>query len=241
MRSLLGDESLRLILDGPREGQLNMALDEYLLESATRPTLRLYSWSSPTLSLGFSQKADWLDPTVLAREGVSWVRRPTGGRTLLHDQEITYAIVIPDVGTRTVAQCYETLTAWLGQALHHRGIKLQPALVSRNSKGHPGCYNLQQKGELLAGENKLVGSAQARRGPRLLQHGAIPLRVDGERLQRLMPGHLNYPGLEDLGFKLTAPELAQALLDTAGLRGQEQPFTTDELACAAPRPSGGPK
>lgn len=164
------------------------------------------------------------------------MRRPTGGRALLHDQEITYAIVLPQVGPRSVAQCYETLTAWLGEALQKLGIPLHPALLSRNSKGHPGCYNLQQKGELLAGDCKLVGSAQARRGPRLLQHGAIPLRVDVDRLQRLMPGHVAYRGLEDLGHRLTAPELARCLADTAGIKGLEQPLSPDEFAATAGYP-----
>ena len=197
-----------------------MTLDELLLDTASQPVLRLYSWSHPTLSLGFSQRS-WDTPEVEV------VRRPTGGRALLHDQEITYAVVLPE-GQGSVAQNYERITGWLADGLSRLGIDLQPAPASRSSKGHPGCYNLQQKGELLLGGCKLIGSAQARRGSRILQHGAIPLRVDAARLERLMPGHVAYRGLEEPGFSLNPEDLARVLLGHA----DPTPWTAQELEVA---------
>ena len=186
-----------------------MGVDEMLLETSEWPTLRLYSWVRPTVSLGFSQKPDWLNWDALEQEGAGAVRRPTGGRALLHDEELTYALILPDSGCGRLLESYQTITGWLASALRRLGFLVESASASVSSQGHPGCYELLQAGELMLGGRKLVGSAQARRGVRLLQHGAIPLRVDASRLLHLIPGHTPYWGLP---VAVTQADLAEALL-----------------------------
>ncbi|MBS2033502.1 lipoate--protein ligase family protein [bacterium] len=174
-------------MDGPRAGPWNMAADSFLLDSARTPTLRLYQWDGPWLSLGYAQKP------VPAE--IPWVRRPSGGRAVLHHHEITYAIVLPEF-SGSLGAVYEQLTAlWLETlaALHPQ---LSSSETQRSGQGNPSCYQLTQRGEIQLQGQKLVGSAQLRRGTRLLQHGSIPTAVSpwfsrtfpGARPPAVLPG-----------------------------------------------------
>lgn len=165
-----------------------MAADEALLETAAQPVLRLYSWEGPCLSLGWAQRRGWLDEETCRRAGVEVVRRPTGGRALLHlPGEITYALVLPDTEGVSVAAAFAGITASLARALRSLGV---PVRVAGATAGPltASCLSRVQAGELVLGERKLVGSAQVRRGGRLLQHGALPRRVDADLWQSLLPG-----------------------------------------------------
>src|SRR5437879_3427953 len=100
LRARLAGLGWRLIQDGPATGAWNMAVDEALLQAARRdltpPTLRFYGWSRPTLSVGRHQDpCAGIDHDFRASRGIDLVRRPTGGRAVLHDQEVTYSIVLP--------------------------------------------------------------------------------------------------------------------------------------------------
>src|SRR5207248_1466855 len=100
LRRRLSGLEWRLIEDRPAVGAWNMAVDEALLEAARRdeapPTLRFYGWARPTLSLGRHQDPDeHIDHAFRCRRGIDLVRRPTGGRAVLHDHEVTYSIVLP--------------------------------------------------------------------------------------------------------------------------------------------------
>jgi len=159
-----------------------MAADEVLLEHCQQPTLRLYAWEKPCLSLGYAQR--WRGGLP---EGVDQVRRPSGGRAVLHDQEITYAMALPEF-SGSLQEVYSHLTGlWLSTLA-----ALIPG-VTRAQSRHRGvsgasCYELTQSGEILLHGRKLMGSAQVRRGRRLLQHGSLPLKVDRELFQRVLPG-----------------------------------------------------
>src|SRR5512137_950 len=115
----------RLIYDPPADGAWNMAVDEALLEETAAgrslPTLRLYAWEPPTLSLGFAQPAADADRGALRRLGWGLVRRPTGGRAILHTDELTYSIIGPPEDERlagSVLESYRCLSSALLQALH---------------------------------------------------------------------------------------------------------------------------
>lgn len=156
-----------------------MAADEFLLDHAQEPTLRLYTWDRPCLSLGYAQK--WQGQTV-----VETVRRPSGGRAVLHQHEWTYAMALPAF-EGTLSEIYRHLTGlWLTTLR-----KLQPAVeqshLKRPAGGHPSCYELAQPGEISLHGQKLVGSAQVRRGRRLLQHGSIPWKIDKDLFQTIFP------------------------------------------------------
>jgi len=156
-----------------------MAADSFLLDTATQPTLRLYQWDGPWLSLGYAQKD-------LAAE-IPSVRRPSGGRAVLHYHEITYAIVLPTF-EGSLAEVYARLTGLWLETLKRLRPGIAGAEQSQSGARDPSCYQLSQRGEIQLEGQKLVGSAQLRRGRRLLQHGSIPTAVDAELFQRIFPG-----------------------------------------------------
>ena len=159
-----------------------MAADSYLLEQADQPTLRLYAWERPCLSLGYAQR--W---TGTAPAGVEIVRRPSGGRAVLHDQEITYAIALPEFHG-SLQQVYSELTGLWLEALQKLDPNISQSQQKRRSYANPSCYQLTQMGEICRAGEKLIGSAQVRRGQRLLQHGSIPLGVNSQLYGQIFPG-----------------------------------------------------
>lgn len=156
-----------------------MAADSFLLDSASQPTLRLYQWDGPWLSLGYAQKDL---PGEIPR-----VRRPSGGRAVLHHHEITYAIALPTF-EGTLAEVYAQLTGLWLETLKSLRPGLSSAAQSQSGTRDPSCYQLSQRGEIQLDGQKLVGSAQLRRGGRLLQHGSIPTQVDLDLFARVFPG-----------------------------------------------------
>lgn len=176
---------------------MNMALDEALLESVGRgeslPVLRLYRWDPPCLSLGYSQPISDVDPDALRRCGWDLVRRPTGGRAILHTDELTYSVIAPLKEPRvygSVLESYRRLSGALLAALHGLGIPAaadheyaQAQIVSISAAV---CFERPSNYELTAGGKKLVGSAQARRREGVLQHGSLPLTGDLARITRVL-------------------------------------------------------
>ena len=185
----------RLIRSGPLPGAMNMALDDALLQTVAAglspPVLRLYRWQPATLTLGYAQGVtDGVDLDACAAAGVAVVRRPTGGRAVLHDREVTYALIAPvgaPFGT-TVAASYRVVAGLLRDALCRCGLPAE--LVAGQSRGRPGravCFTAPAQYELTIAGCKVAGCAQKRRGRAFLQHGSIPLEIDLDRLNRLMP------------------------------------------------------
>jgi lipoate-protein ligase A len=168
----------RLLLSPPLDGPDNMALDEALMARARRSgetVLRTYAWAAPTLSLGRHQRArGFYDDAALRDAGVGVVRRPTGGRALLHHREITYSVTMPLV-QQTPARAYERINGLLVAALALLGVPaavVGPSAPSARPTERP-CFDEPSPGELEVGGRKLVGSAQWRDGGALLQHGSI--------------------------------------------------------------------
>jgi len=186
----------RLLLDPPGDGARNMAVDEALLEetSAGRslPTLRFYAWEPPTLSLGFAQPASDSDRDALQRLGWGLVRRPTGGRAILHTDELTYSITAPEnhpLMQGGVLESYRRLSLGLLAGLRLLGAEVQPDAGQRGrAAGNPVCFEIPSQYEISAGGRKLIGSAQARRLGGVLQHGALPLRGDLARILQALSG-----------------------------------------------------
>lgn len=191
----------------------NMAVDEAILREVgggrTLPTLRFYRWNPATLSVGrFQPVRGQVRLEALARRGLGLVRRPTGGRAVLHDDEVTYAIVLPEAAglPQSVTEAYRLLSTGLAEGLRILGVtpeflkparppRLGPALPAGEAPAHPGirelsslCFEAPSWYELAAAGKKLVGSAQLRRFGGLLQHGSLPLRIDRGLVGRLMEG-----------------------------------------------------
>ena len=176
----------RLILSPPASGAQNMALDEAILETtasgAALPTLRLYDWDPPCLSIGYAQDAREVDQDRLAALGWDLVRRPTGGRALLHIDELTYSVAAPadhPLVRGGVLPSYRRLSEGLLAGLGLLGLRaeVQPeAALSTEAKANPVCFQVPSAYEITVGGKKLVGSAQVRRRGGMLQHGSLPLR-----------------------------------------------------------------
>ena len=173
---------------------MNMALDEAILlqheAGEMPPTLRVYGWQSPTLSLGYAQHtAKEVDVAACERSGVQIVRRPTGGRAVLHDDEVTYSVAMPlalSEGALTLTEHYRRIAMALATALRHLGLPVCLARPQRSATRHapasPACFAALSRYELSVDGKKLVGSAQKHARYALLQHGSIPLTLDRQRL-----------------------------------------------------------
>jgi lipoate-protein ligase A len=186
----------RLIHDPPADGARNMAVDEALLEETAAgrslPTLRLYAWEPPTLSLGFAQPSADVDRQALGRLGWGLVRRPTGGRAILHTDELTYSVTAPEnhpLMRGGVLESYRRLSLGLLAGLRLLGVEVRADEGARGrAAGNPVCFEIPSQYEISAGGKKLIGSAQARRLGGVLQHGAFPLRGDLARILQALAG-----------------------------------------------------
>lgn len=179
----------RLLVSPPADGATNMAVDAALLADARcsgAATLRVYGWARPTLSLGRHERARGrFDAAALEAQGVEVVRRPTGGRALLHHREVTYSVTAP--ATLPMSASYAAINALLLDALRALGVAAAPAAPARRPLRPEGaaCFAEPAAGELVVDGAKLVGSAQLREEGALLQHGSILLADDQWRIDLL--------------------------------------------------------
>jgi len=187
----------RLIINPPQPGAMNMAIDEAILEFCARgerlPTLRLYAWEPVCLSLGFAQKGDEADQAALGARGWNLVRRPTGGKAILHTDELTYSVAGPVHEPRLaggVLESYQRLSTALLVALWQLNIpaKAQPHTqpAAENASKGPVCFETPSNYEIVVEGKKLIGSAQARRAEGVLQHGSLPLCGDLTRIVKVL-------------------------------------------------------
>jgi lipoate-protein ligase A len=162
-----------------------MAVDEALLASAAKgapPTLRLYAWSGPWLSLGHAQRFDDAALAACRRAGVEVVRRVTGGRAVLHGADLTYAVTAPESALPAgLDASYRVLSDALLAALRELGVDAERAAAGpvalADAHGFD-CFAEAANDELCVGGRKLAGNAQRRAGGALLQHGSIRLAAD---------------------------------------------------------------
>jgi len=173
-------------------GAENMALDAALLAEVHRTGrafLRLYRFDPPCLSFGRHEPARArYDGEGLARLGIDVVRRPTGGRAVWHEHEVTYAVAAPVAMFGTLRQSYRAIHARLAAALRTLGAEatLAPDRPTVRPSDRPAaCFATPVGGEVLVGGRKLVGSAQLRDGAAFLQHGSILLDGSQEMVRRV--------------------------------------------------------
>jgi lipoyl(octanoyl) transferase len=185
-----------VLLDGDQSGTFNMALDETLLEEVSKPQthpqtyLRLYQWIRPTLSLGFSQKAERVvDFDYCSAHGIDVVRRPTGGKAVLHHRELTYSVISNDAAVfpiGDISKTYRRIADGLQSGLGILGIETTLAHSCGRSTAMglfpAACFALSNHFEVLWQNRKLVGSAQRRTKTAFLQHGSILIEFDAEML-----------------------------------------------------------
>lgn len=182
----------RLIEHAPSRGSWNMAVDEAILESVYNgisiPTLRLYTWDPACLSLGHAQPYTEVNTETLITNGWDVVRRPTGGRAILHVDELTYSVIAPEDEPRVrggVLESYLRLSEALMESLEYIGLSPraeEKQTGGKKSEPNPVCFEVPSNYEITVNGKKLIGSAQARRKEGVLQHGALPLYGDLTRI-----------------------------------------------------------
>lgn len=183
----------RLLDSGRANGRTNMAIDEALLEAVIKgespPVLRFYAWEPACLSLGIGQQSKLVDWAACAQRGWEVVRRTTGGRAILHTDELTYSVCAPLTDPRvtgSIQESYARLSQALAQGITLMGLPVcaTPAVGMGDpaaAKG-PVCFDTPANYEITIGERKLIGSAQMRRHQVMLQHGTLPLNGDITRI-----------------------------------------------------------
>ena len=195
--------AFRLLLDPKLPGARNMAVDETLLRCMApsgAPVLRLYGFAPPCVSLGrFQESGDLGDSALRVRDGVDLVRRPTGGRAVLHDDEVTYAVVIGrnHLHPFTKRAAYRVSAELLLRLLSALGVRgaVQPGDTAASAAdADPDCYRATGEYEITASAKKLVGSAQITTRDAALQHGSIPLSASYARIGRYLGGHASAGG-----------------------------------------------
>jgi lipoate-protein ligase A len=188
--------NLRIIEDAPRSAAFNMAADLYLLKRCEAEEIvfvRLYRWRSPSITFGYMQQAsELLDLAFCARRNAEWIRRPTGGRAVLHHNDLTYCCVfsraIQSMGT-SVSSTYRILSECLLAGLRAARVAvdthdsaLDTAAVRKDQR--LPCFLAPNRDEIMVAGKKLVGSAQKRTAAGVLQHGSIPLNAAFRELPR---------------------------------------------------------
>ena len=245
----------RLLRDGDLPGAHNMARDVALLESVSEgrgaPALRLYGWSPSCLSLGRHQGTDAADLNFCAEHGIDVIRRPTGGRALLHHLELTYTLVAP-LGQapipRHLQEAYRLICEPLVHASRSLGVDAELTSGEVNLQlpspaSTVPCFQAPAGGEVVVAGRKLIGSAMRSHGGAILQHGAILLDWDSE----LQAGSM---GLEDdrflrpsittfteqLGSAPARDQIESALINAfshhLGVRFEEEELSAEESARA---------
>lgn len=182
----------RLLNSGYLNGQMNMAIDEAIMlavsEKKAPPTVRFYGWQPFCLSVGYGQSMKKeVDIDACQSQGFDYVRRPTGGRAILHGDELTYSLLVPQDEPRVtggIVESYRRLSVGLVEGLRLLGAKaLQAdALRGKLEEKTAVCFDAPSHYEITVEGKKLVGSAQMRRKSMVLQHGSLPLYGDITRI-----------------------------------------------------------
>ncbi len=226
----------RLVLDPPLPGKLNMEKDleimEEVAEGFSPPTLRLYQWSPPAVSLGYFQDANEVVDLEKCRQmGVDVVRRPTGGRVVLHAEELTYSIIVPEVhpfiARGGVIDAYRSISRGILTAFNLLGItaSLAPEAKNQATLAPGSCFDTPSAYEIQINGKKVVGSAQLRRDGIVLQHGSILFRLPAELYSKILKKDYRKAehagqtelaekaaGLLDLGFNISYKRMTRALV-----------------------------
>lgn len=194
-------EAWRFIRSGACSPAYNMAVDEAVMtlhgEGKSPPTLRFYGWDPATLSIGYFQKAEEeVDFAALEAEGLGFVRRPTGGRAVLHDKELTYSMIVAEDYPgmpRSVTEAYRVLSEGLVHGFRRLGLKADMVNLSSEAEkmkyaaaGSAACFDSPSWYELVVEGRKIAGSAQTRQKGAVLQHGSILLEIDIDQLFRVL-------------------------------------------------------
>lgn len=203
-------------------GQVNMDKDAQILNSAIEsgadePVFRLYGWNPPCISLGRNQRDDFLDMDFLKNHNIDVVRRLTGGRALLHDNEITYSFVCPETyleNGQHVVSSYKEISQILIDKFRLLGIELDFGTAKAVKTGFDYCMLISTGADLCYKNKKLIGSAQCRKNGYILQHGSILYDYDRNLLEQIFKEDIDcgdITTIKEINSKLTKEEIIEIL------------------------------
>lgn len=213
---------------------MNMAIDEVLLESVlsgrSAPVLRVYKFEPAAVTLGLSQKLAKDVVDSIRERGIDVVRRPTGGRAVLHKDDLTYAFIAPDISlsggflNTGVTESYKQICQGLIAAFSELGIESELGATGVSYRHLQDCFMATTNSDLHHNGVKLIGSAQVRRKGGVLQHGSVPLSQEHGLMAQLLseeskehPRHVNL-------FELIESEVDTHELERAFTAGFEKAF-----------------
>jgi len=224
----------RLIRDSYHNGFMNMAIDEAIMIAhrggLVPPTIRFYQWSPPAVSLGYFQDLEKeIDIAACHNLGIDIVRRPTGGKAVLHDKELTYSFIIREnhsIVNDSILETYKKISGGIIRGLSYLGIKselvplrgkLENNLLGRSDKTRIHhldfksiCFSIPSQYEVQVEGKKIVGSAQVRKRGVVLQHGSLLIKLEKDKLFPIF----NFPSVQikdRLKFKFNATSLEEIL------------------------------
>ncbi len=189
----------RFIINKPMSASENMAIDEAIMTALShgkaQPTIRFYDWIVPTLSFGYHQNAEKeIDFQEVHKKRYDFIRRPTGGRMVLHKNEVTYSVIAPIQGrlSGNFSNSYREISFALADGLRKMGIsevELEKGEISphlQRQASNP-CFSSSSRYEIKFQNKKIIGSAQVRKNNVLLQHGSILLNENQAEIADFIP------------------------------------------------------
>jgi lipoate-protein ligase A len=186
---------MRIITQGHNNAFFNIALDEAISEAVRKklspPTLRLYQWDKPSISIGYFQKISDINIDYCSKMGYPIVRRPTGGRAILHDSELTYSLsarIDSSPFKGRLIEDYTFISKALVSGLKLAGIDAQISFSKKRCfrQKSPACFKVASYGEITINGKKVIGSAQKRYNNGFLQQGSILLNFDARKLRDVL-------------------------------------------------------
>ena len=213
---------MKIIPYETRTGKENMQIDSDLLDFAIKnelkePIFRLYGWEPACVSLGRNQKDDFLDYELLKSKNIDVVRRLTGGRALLHDNEITYSFICPESFLQNgshIVSSYKEISQILVDKFKKRGIDLDFGASKPIKTGFDYCMLISTGADLCYKEKKLIGSAQCRSHGYILQHGSILYDYDKKLLEEIFKEKVStdeITSIKEINPKLSKEEIIDIL------------------------------
>lgn len=213
---------MKIIPYETRTGKENMQIDSDLLDFAIKnelkePIFRLYGWEPACVSLGRNQKDDFLDYELLKSKNIDVVRRLTGGRALLHDNEITYSFICPESFLQNgshIVSSYKEISQILIDKFKKRGIDLDFGASKPIKTGFDYCMLISTGADLCYKEKKLIGSAQCRSHGYILQHGSILYDYDKKILEEIFKEKVStdeITSIKEINPKLSKEEIIDIL------------------------------
>ncbi len=221
-------------------GNMQMAIDTWLfrqhLAGNHPPTLRFYTWASPTISLGYHQKTypQFWETLNWKGQKLDLVHRPTGGRAVLHQGDLTYAAIASGLSEKRII-AYKQICEFLIVGWRNLGLELNYGQAGRGYIRNPNCFATATSADLVTNQGfKFIGSAQLRQGKTILQHGSMRISPNLELFQRVFPQDLDIQNYQescpniDRNLHTIIEKLIVAASECLDMQLQIQPFTPQE-------------